>query len=52
VTDQWRLYEGFLAGWEVRAIKIFKSLPLATRDRLKLQERLDPIGHTRVDDPT
>jgi hypothetical protein len=27
-------------------IKIFTSLPLATLDRIKLQERLDAIGRT------
>jgi len=33
-------------------IKIFTSLPIRTLDRLKLQEKLDAIGNTRVDDPT
>ncbi len=33
-------------------IKIFTSLPIRTLDRLKLQEKLDAIGHTRVDDAT
>ncbi len=28
-------------------IKIFTSLPLASLDRIKLQERLDAIGKTR-----
>jgi hypothetical protein len=28
-------------------IKIFTSLPLASLDRIKLQERLDEIGKTR-----
>ena len=32
-------------------IKIFTSLPIRSLDRLKLQERLDAIGKTRVDDP-
>jgi arsenate reductase len=33
-------------------IKIFTALPLRSLDRLKLQERLNEIGRTYVDDPT
>ena len=33
-------------------IKVFTSLPIRSLDRLKLQERLDAIGTTHVDDPT
>jgi arsenate reductase (thioredoxin) len=30
-------------------IKIFVSLPLGSLDSLRLQERLDEIGHTRAE---
>jgi arsenate reductase len=33
-------------------IKLFTSLPVRSLDKLKLQERLDAIGKTRVDEPS
>ena len=44
-TQRWVAFRGAFNGLESR-IKIFTSLPLASIDRMKLQERLDAIGKT------
>jgi len=49
-TRRWLAFRRAFRELENR-IKIFTSLPLDKLERLKLQERLDSIGHLRVDDP-
>jgi protein-tyrosine-phosphatase len=44
-SDQWVAFRSAFQALESR-IKIFTSLPLASLDRIKLQERLDAIGKT------
>jgi arsenate reductase len=44
-TDKWVAFRQTFQGLDNR-IKIFTSLPLASLDRIKLQERLDAIGKT------
>ncbi|HEX4648696.1 MAG TPA: arsenate reductase ArsC [Steroidobacteraceae bacterium] len=44
-TDKWLAFRSAFQALENR-IKIFTSLPLASLDRIKLQERLDAIGRT------
>jgi hypothetical protein len=44
-ADKWIAFRETLRLLDNR-IKIFTSLPLATLDRIKLQERLDAIGRT------
>lgn len=45
-TQKWVTFRSAFAALDNR-IKIFTSLPLASLDRIKLQERLDEIGKTR-----
>lgn len=45
-TQQWVAFRSTFQALDNR-IKIFTSLPLASLDRIKLQERLDDIGRTR-----
>ena len=49
-TDKWIAFRRTFAALENR-IKIFTSLPLASLDRIKLQEHLDAIGKTRTEHP-
>ncbi|MBS0380520.1 MAG: arsenate reductase ArsC [Proteobacteria bacterium] len=42
-ADQWSAFRGTFQALENR-IKLFTSLPLASLDRIKLQERLNAIG--------
>jgi len=44
-TDKWVAFRDTFKALESR-IKIFTSLPLASLDRIKLQEHLDAIGRT------
>src|ERR1700746_2842043 len=44
-TEKWMAFRATLQALDNR-IKIFTSLPLASLDRIKLQERLDEIGRT------
>jgi arsenate reductase len=44
-TEKWMAFRATLQALDHR-IKIFTSLPLASLDRIKLQERLDAIGKT------
>ena len=44
-TEKWLAFRDAFRVLENR-IKIFVSLPLASLDRLKLQQRLDEIGRT------
>lgn len=46
-TDRWLAFRQAFRELENR-IKIFTSLPIRSLDRLKLQERLDAIGRTRL----
>jgi arsenate reductase (thioredoxin) len=46
-VDKWLAFRKAFAQLENR-IKIFTSLPIASLDRVKLQERLDAIGKTRL----
>jgi arsenate reductase len=46
-TQRWLAFRQAFRELENR-IKIFASLPIASLDRLKLQERLDAIGRARV----
>jgi protein-tyrosine-phosphatase len=46
-TEQWLAFRTAFRELENR-IKIFTSLPIRSLDRLKLQERLDAIGATRL----
>jgi len=48
-TERWLAFRATFRELENR-IKIFTSLPIRSLERLKLQERLDAIGKTRVDD--
>jgi hypothetical protein len=45
-TEKWVAFRDTFRMLDNR-IKIFTSLPLATFDRMKLQERLDAIGKAR-----
>lgn len=47
-VDKWLAFRQAFSQLENR-IKIFASLPLATLDRIKLQEHLDAIGKTRME---
>jgi arsenate reductase len=47
-VDKWLAFRQAFSQLENR-IKIFTSLPLATLDRIKLQEHLDAIGKTRME---
>jgi arsenate reductase len=49
-TEQWLAFRQAFRALDNR-IKIFTSLPIASLDRLKLQERLDEIGRARPEDP-
>jgi arsenate reductase len=49
-TRRWLAFRQAFRELENR-IKIFASLPLGSLDRMKLQERLDAIGRTRLGDP-
>ena len=49
-TQRWLAFRRAFRELENR-IKIFTSLPIRSLDRLRLQQRLDEIGRTRVDDP-
>ena len=49
-TQRWLAFRQAFRELENR-IKIFTSLPIRSLDRLRLQQRLDEIGRTRVDDP-
>jgi arsenate reductase len=49
-TQRWLAFRQAFRELENR-IKIFASLPLRALDKLKIQEQLDAIGQTRVDDP-
>jgi arsenate reductase len=44
-TEKWVAFRSTFQSLDNR-IKIFTSLPLASLDRIKLQERLDAIGKT------
>ena len=46
-ADKWLAFRCAFKALDNR-IKIFTSLPLASLDRIKLQERLDAIGKTRT----
>jgi arsenate reductase len=46
-TEKWVAFRKTFAALDNR-IKIFSSLPLASLDRIKLQERLDAIGKTEA----
>ena len=48
-TEQWLAFRQAFHALENR-IKIFTSLPIASLDRLKLQEHLDAIGRARPED--
>ncbi len=48
-TEKWVAFRDSFRILDNR-IKIFTSLPLASLDRIKLQEKLDAIGKTRPDD--
>jgi protein-tyrosine-phosphatase len=50
-VEKWLAFRRVFSQLENR-IKIFTSLPLATLDRTRLQERLDAIGKTPADQPT
>jgi arsenate reductase (thioredoxin) len=50
-TRRWLAFRQAFRELENR-IKIFVSLPIASLDRLKLQERLEAIGRTRLGDPS
>ena len=49
-TEKWLAFRRVFKELENR-IKVFTSLPLATLDRLKLQERIDAIGKSRLETP-
>jgi arsenate reductase len=49
-SQQWLAFRRAFRELENR-IKIFTSLPIRSLDRLRLQERLDAIGRTRLGDP-
>lgn len=48
-VDKWLAFRKTFSQLENR-IKVFTSLPLATLDRVKLQERLNEIGRIRTED--
>jgi arsenate reductase (thioredoxin) len=48
-VDKWLAFRRAFSQLENR-IKIFTSLPIASLDRVKLQERLDAIGKTTADE--
>jgi arsenate reductase len=48
-SQRWLAFRKAFCELENR-IRIFTSLPIRTLDRLKLQEELDAIGSTHVDD--
>ena len=50
-TEQWVAFRDTFKALENR-IKIFTSLPLASLDRIKLQERLDAIGKAQPPERT
>lgn len=50
-TEKWLAFRSTFQALDNR-IKIFTSLPLASLDRIKLQERLDAIGKTLPADHT
>lgn len=50
-VEKWLAFREAFSQLESR-IKIFTSLPLASLDRIKLQERLDAIGKSRIEEPT
>jgi protein-tyrosine-phosphatase len=49
-TDKWLAFRKTFSQLENR-IKIFTSLPIASLDRIKLQEHLDSIGKTHTESP-
>jgi protein-tyrosine-phosphatase len=49
-TDKWLAFRKTFNQLENR-LKIFTSLPLASLDRIKLQEHLDSLGRTRSEHP-
>jgi hypothetical protein len=49
-TEKWVAFRSTFQALDNR-IKIFTSLPLASLDRIKLQERLDAIGKTPAEPP-
>ncbi len=49
-AEKWIAFRKTFSQLENR-IKIFTSLPLASLDRIKLQEHLDSIGKTRTESP-
>jgi arsenate reductase (thioredoxin) len=49
-TDKWLAFRKAFRALESR-IRIFTSLPVGTLDRVKLQERVDAIGRSRVEQP-
>ena len=49
-TERWLAFRTAFRELENR-IKIFTALPIRSLDRLKLQERLDAIGTTCLDEP-
>src|SRR5262245_38830793 len=49
-TDQWLAFRKAFKELESR-IRIFTSLPIHSLDRIKLQERLDAIGHSQTEAP-
>ena len=49
-TEKWLAFRQAFKELENR-IKIFTSLPIRSLDRIKLQERLDAIGHSRTAEP-
>ena len=49
-TERWLAFRRAFNELENR-IQIFTSLPIRSLDKLKLQERLDAIGRTHVDEP-
>jgi protein-tyrosine-phosphatase len=50
-TEKWVAFRSAFRALDTR-IKIFTSLPLASLDRIELQERLDAIGKTPSPGPT
>lgn len=46
--DKWVAFRAAFKSLESR-IRLFTSLPIASIDRMKLQERLDSIGRTRLE---
>jgi protein-tyrosine-phosphatase len=50
-TEQWLAFRRAFAQLENR-IKAFTSLPIASLNRIRLQERLDAIGRSRLEEPS